>query len=174
MTMSLEIRQLVCVKRWKGKTWSTIHSEMEGTVSIPHMRKFWRQFLRTGSCELTKALRLARADRHLTDAETDWLAARILDGPDLLLKELRVVFVEFHPAKSWIGLYPITQALVVRSFLLATAVLGISSFSVVHSLADQESVAQVHYQGLQGSATSATPGVFGNDTTHSCRPHCVP
>ena len=47
----------------------------------------------------------ARADRHLTDAPTEWLAAHILDTPDMLLKELRSVSVQFHPVGRLVSIH---------------------------------------------------------------------
>ena len=75
------------------------------------MIQIWKQFQQTGSAALAAHDRARRVDCHLTMGEIDWLAERILDAPDLLLDELRTVFVTFFPQKSWIGLYPIAQAM---------------------------------------------------------------
>ena len=76
---------------------------------------FWKEFVATGSFEPTKRARDRRADCQLTLCEIDWIAERILDTPDLLISELRRVFVHVHPAKAFVSDYAIIQALIVRT-----------------------------------------------------------
>ena len=77
---------------------------------------FWKEFAATGSFEPTKRARARRADCQLTLVEIDWIAERILDTPDLLISELRRVFVYVHPDKAFVSDYAIVQALIVRTF----------------------------------------------------------
>ena len=118
MTFSVEDRQRVCLKRWARVKWQDIVDSLDGKISMSSCKNIWRDFLKTGSAEPDQHDRQRRSDCQLSEAEQDWLARRLLDAPDLYIRELREIFVHFHPAKAWVSNYAIAQALHVRQVCL--------------------------------------------------------
>ena len=114
MGYSKDMRALACLRRFEGWSFSAIARSLHMARSRPAL--FWKEFAATGSFEPTKRARARRADCQLTLDEIDWIAERILDTPDLLISELRRVFVYVHPDKAFVSEYAIVQALIVRTF----------------------------------------------------------
>jgi len=147
MTFSVEDRQRVCLKRWARVKWQDIVESLDGKISLSSCQRIWNDFLETGSAEPLEDDRARRKDCQLTEAEQDWLARRIFDAPDLYIRELREIFVHFHPAKSWVSHYAIAQALHVRSYTCILACIYMQ-FIPVFFFSDQENHAQDTDKGV--------------------------
>ena len=113
-----DVRAQAMIKMWMGRAATSIAAEH--FCSPVTVRRWWKDLKRTGKIAHQNLKRGRRSDCLLTLREIDWLAARILDTPDLYIDELRKVFVHFHPRKSHVSDYVIAQALVVRSLILET------------------------------------------------------
>ena len=106
-----DVRAQAMLKMWMGR--SPYDIAPEHFCSPQTVYNWWRNFKRTGKLAHRNLQRKRRSDCQLTLREIDWLAARVLDTPDLYLDELRKVFVHFHPQKSFVSEYAIAQALTV-------------------------------------------------------------